>query len=243
MTSSPATPQPSLPGSPVSIQQTEGVHTIALDDGKANALSPTNQAAINAALDEAEAAGVAVVLAGRTGLLSGGFDLKVLQAGGVDAVNMLRGGFQLSHRLLSFPRPVVIACTGHAVAMGCFLLLSCDTSVAAAGAFRIVANEVAIGMTMPNPALALLRNRLTPAAYQRAAILAQPFSPEAALTAGFVDRVVEPDEVISTAQATAAALASGLNTEAHLATKLRTRQTLLNDLLEGIETDFPLRNK
>jgi enoyl-CoA hydratase len=243
MTSSPAIPETSPASSPVSVQRVEGVHTITLDDGKANALSPHNQAAINAALDEAEAAGAAVVLAGRTGLLSGGFDLKVLQAGGGDAIHMLRGGFQLSHRLLSFPRPVVIACTGHAVAMGCFLLLSCDTSVAAAGPFRIVANEVAIGMTMPNPALAMLRNRLTPSAYQRASILAQPFSPEAALAAGFVDQVVEPDEVISTAQATASALTSGLNAEAHLATKLRTRRSLLDELLAGIETDFPLRTK
>jgi enoyl-CoA hydratase len=228
---------------PVSVVRNDGVHTITLDDGKANALSPINQAAINAALDDAESDGAAIVLAGRPGLLSGGFDLKVLQAGGVDAVNMLRGGFQLSHRLLSFPRPVVIACTGHAVAMGCFLLLSCDTSVAAAGAFRLVANEVAIGMTMPNPALALLRNRLTPAAYQRSAILAEPFSPDAALAAGFVDHVVEPDLVLSTAQSVAAALATGLNADAHLATKLRTRKDLLEALLAGIESDFPVRSR
>ncbi len=231
-----------MTNSPVSVVRNDGVHTITLDDGKANALSPNNQAAINAALDDAESDGAAIVLAGRPGLLSGGFDLKVLQAGGVDAVNMLRGGFQLSHRLLSFPRPVVIACTGHAVAMGCFLLLSCDTSVAAAGAFRLVANEVAIGMTMPNPALALLRNRLTPAAYQRSAILAEPFSPDAALAAGFVDQVVEPDLVLSTAQSAAAALATGLNPEAHLATKLRTRKGLLDALLAGIESDFPVRS-
>jgi enoyl-CoA hydratase len=231
-----------MTNSPVSVVRNDGVHTITLDDGKANALSPNNQAAINAALDDAESDGAAIVLAGRPGLLSGGFDLKVLQAGGVDAVNMLRGGFKLSHRLLAFPQPVVIACTGHAVAMGCFLLLSCDTSVAAAGAFRLVANEVAIGMTMPNPALALLRNRLTPAAYQRSAILAEPFSPDAALAAGFVDQVVEPDLVLSTAQSVAAALVTGLNADAHFATKLRTRKDLLEALLAGIESDFPVRS-
>jgi enoyl-CoA hydratase len=62
---------------------------------------------------------------------------------------MLERGFQLALRLLDHPAPVVIACNGHAVAMGLFLLLSGDYLIGVDGPFRLVANEVAIGLTMP----------------------------------------------------------------------------------------------
>lgn len=222
----------------VTVDATDLVHVITMDDGKANALSPALQQAINDALDGAEAANAAVVLAGRPGRFSAGFDLGVLSAGGSDGVRMLRGGFLLAHRLLSFPRPVVIACTGHAIAMGSFLLLSGDTSVAADGPFRIHANEVAIGMTMPYGALALLRNRLAPAAYQRAAVLAEPFTPANAQAAGWVDHLAEPEAVVATALERATALA-GLDATAHAGTKRRTRANLLAELAETTDREFP----
>ena len=84
--------------------QAEGsVATITMDDGKVNVLSPAMQADINAALDQAEADGATVILTGRPGRFSAGFDLNTLSGGGRDAVLMLRGGFELSSRLLSFP--------------------------------------------------------------------------------------------------------------------------------------------
>mgnify|MGYP001352977045 CR=1 FL=1 len=68
----------------------DAVATITLDDGKVNALSPAMQAAINAALDQAEtdiAAGTvkAVVIAGNDRVFSGGFDLSVFASGDADA--------------------------------------------------------------------------------------------------------------------------------------------------------------
>jgi enoyl-CoA hydratase len=222
---------------PVSVQSADGVHVITIDDGKVNALSPATQAAINSALDAAEDAGDAVVLAGRSGILSAGFDLKVLQAGGAEAVAMLRGGFELSARLLSFPRPVVVACTGHAVAMGVFLLMSGDYAVGSRGEFRIAANEVSIGLPMPTPALAVMRHRLTPAAFQRSAVLAQNFNPEQALAAGFVDALAEADEVLELAHSMAAAFAS-LDAAAHVATKLEARASTLATMRESITRDY-----
>jgi enoyl-CoA hydratase len=220
----------------------ERVATITMDDGKANALSPAMQDEIGQALDRAEADGVtAIVLAGRDGRFSGGFDLRVLNAGGSDAERMLRGGFTLAERLLQLPVPVVAACTGHAIAMGSFLLLAADHRIGAAGPFTIQANEVRIGLTMPYAALALLRSRLTPAAFDRAAVLGEPFDPEAAVVAGFLDRVVDPADVVTTAQATAASF-SALDPVAHLGTKQRARAAVLAELADAIDREFAVTN-
>ena len=219
--------------STVQVDSDGTVTTITMDDGKANALAPSLLAGVDDALDGAVDRREAVVLAGRPGRFSGGFDLGVLMAGGPDADVMLRGGFALAERLLRFPRPVAIACTGHALAMGSFLLCSVDLRVGAAGAYKIQSNEVAIGITMPMQALALLRHRLTPAAFDRAAGLAAPFSPEAAVPAGYLDEVVPLDDVVPRAQEAAAQLAA-LDAGAHEATKLRVRATLLEEYRAGL---------
>jgi enoyl-CoA hydratase len=220
----------------VSYDQDGPVATLTLDDGKVNVLSPAMQAAIHAGLDRAEAAGAVVVLAGRDGIFSAGFDLGILNAGGEPAAGMLLGGFELATRLLAFPTPVVVACTGHAVAMGVFLLLSGDYRVGAAGPYVLRANEVAIGLTLPRAASEILRQRLTPAAFVRAATLAEPFAPDAALAAGFLDRVEDPGDVLFAAQDAAAALAA-LDLAAHAATKRQVREPVLAAVRAGIERD------
>ncbi len=213
-----------------------GIATITLDDGKVNVLSRSTLAAINAALDRAEADGAVVVLIGREGLFSAGFDLAVLNAGGTDAVDMLREGFELAVRILAFPTPVVIACTGHAIAMGVFLLLSGDYRVGAAGPYRITANEVAIGLTMPRAAVEICRQRLTPAHFNRAVILAELFTPAVAVDAGFLDRVVPASELPDVARTTAELLTT-LDMPAHAGSKLRARQPALQAIRAAIEAD------
>ena len=209
---------------------------ITLDDGKVNCLSPQMLGEMNAALDRAEKDRAAVVLAGRKGNVSAGFDLAVLRKGGSDAVDMLINGFRLGERLLSFPMPVVIACTGHAIAMGSFLLLSADYRIGADSAHKIGANEVAIGITMPRFGVEICRQRLAPAHFQRAVISAEIYSPAGAVEAGFLDRVVPEDELIAAARDKATALA-GLNMRAHAATKLRARDKALQAVREAIEAD------
>ena len=222
--------------SPVSYVHEESVAWITMDDGKVNALSASMLAALGAAFDRAEADEAVVVLSGRPGILSAGFDLTVLRGGGDDAVTMLQGGFRLAQRMLTFPAPVMVACPGHAIAMASFLVLSADYRIGVSGPYRITANEVAIGLTMPRAAIEICRQRLTPAQFNRAVMLAEVFSPEDAVLAGFLDRVVPQAELMDTARETAQLLA-GLDRQAHVSTKMRARADLLTDLRAAIELD------
>ena len=213
------------------------VARITMDDGKVNALSPSMLEELDAALDRAESDKAVVVLSGRAGIFSGGFDLTVLRQGGPDALDMLRKGFTLAERLLSFPTPVVIACSGHAIAMGSFLVLSGDYRVGVSGPFRITANEVAIGLTMPYAAIAICRQRLAPAQFNRAVILAEVFSPEEAVGAGFLDDVVAPSG-LEEAIAGASERLGALDGVAHRDTKQRVRADLLRDLRLAIDEEL-----
>jgi len=212
------------------------VASITLDDGKVNVLSSRMLAGINAALDRAAADNAVVVLTGRPGVFSAGFDLPVLRAGGTKAAAMLRAGFDLAERVLSFPMPVLIACTGHAVAMGAFLVLSGDYRIGAAGQYKITANEVAIGLTLPRAAVEICRQRLSPAHFNRATTLAEVFTPAGAVEAGFLDQVVSAAELDQVARSVAADLAT-LDMTAHAATKLRARMQALVAIREAIEQD------
>ena len=214
-----------------------GVATIAMDDGKVNALSPHMLGELNTALDQAQADGAAVVLTGRSGVFCAGFDLAVLRAGGPDAAGMVRSGFELAARLLAFPAPVLAVCTGHAVAMGAFLLLSADYRIGVAGPFRITANEVAIGLTMPQAAVELCKARLTPAAFSAAVTLAEVYSPGDAVPAGFLDRVVSgPDLGASVTAATD--WFARLDRRAHAATKARARRELAEAVMAAAGAEF-----
>jgi enoyl-CoA hydratase len=221
----------------VSYRLEDSVATITMDDGKVNVISLQMVTQLNAALDRAAAESAVVLLGGRDGILSAGFDLGALSAGGGEAGDLVRGGFELAARLLAFPAPVVVACTGHAVAMGAFLLLSGDYRVGAAGPYRLAANEVAIGITMPYAAVEILRQRLTPAAFTRAVTLAEVFAPDDAVAAGFLDRVVEPARVWDAARATAESL-TRLDMRAHAASKARARRHMLEAVRAGIAQEF-----
>lgn len=140
---------------------------ITMDDGKLNVLSVQMLAELHEAFDRARAGAVPVVLSGREGVFSAGFDLNVLRAGGSAAADLLYAGFTLSERVLSFPTPVAIACTGHAIAMGLFLVLSGDYRIGVSGPYRLTANEVAIGFTMPRTAVEVCRQRLVPGYFNR----------------------------------------------------------------------------
>ncbi len=212
------------------------VATITMDDGKRNVISPRMLKGLNQALDSAEKAGAVVILTGREDVLSAGFDLNILRSGVLDAFAMITGGFELAARLLAFPTPVVMACNGHAMAMGAFLVLSGDYRIGAAGPFKIVTNEVQIGLTMPAAGIEICRQRLTPAHFVRAALLAELYDPETAVEAGFLDRVV-PAEDLSRQAAELAASLTELDMTAHHETKLRARKGLLKALKKAKRSD------
>jgi enoyl-CoA hydratase len=225
-------------GDRVSFNVEDAVATITLDDGKVNVLSPDMQLEINEALDHAELEGIgAVVIAGNNKVFSAGFDLNVLKGGGQQALEMLAGGFELAARVLAFPKPVVMACTGHAIAMGSFLILSGDYIVGSP-THRMQANEISIGLKMPGPAAAILRNRLTPAAFQRAVALSSVFQGESALVAGFLDELVEADLVRTRAQEVAESF-TALDAVAHRDSKLVIRNDVLDEIRRTIAAEFP----
>jgi enoyl-CoA hydratase len=212
------------------------VAVITMDDGKVNALSNQMLGELDAALDRAGADGDVVLLTGRAGVLSAGFDLPTLGAGGPEAFTMVRSGFELAARLLSFPTPVIVACSGHAVAMGVFLVLSADYRVGASGPYKLQANEVAIGLPLPGAAIEILRLRLNPAHFSRAALLAEAYTPDTAVEAGFLDRVVPAGELTDTALAVARS-AAALDLDAHAASKQRARGATLDTIRAAIDAD------
>ena len=221
----------------VHYSEQEGIATIRIDDGKRNALAPVVLREIYAAFDRAEADRATVILTGRDEVFSAGFDLKVMNRGGAKAIGMLRQGYKLPARVMAYPYPVVAACNGHSMAMGVFLMLSADYIVGSQGEFKISANEVAIGMTMPRVAAAVMRNRLTPAAFQRAVTLAEYFDPESAMHAGFFDELVMPDELMPRATALAQQF-SELDMPAHKASKRQERAALIRRIRRTVPLDL-----
>ena len=138
----------------------DGVATISMDDGKANALSHDMWDQLGVAFDKAEEAKAIVVLKGRDGLFSGGFDLKELAKGPEQAVFLTSRGSKMARRIMSFPTPVIGVSTGHCIAMGAFLMLACDYRIGAAGGFKTGLNETMIGMTMHHFGIELARYRI-----------------------------------------------------------------------------------
>ncbi|WP_418358849.1 MULTISPECIES: crotonase/enoyl-CoA hydratase family protein [Shewanella] len=212
------------------------VHVISLNNGKVNAISPEVIAQLNAALDAAEHDSAVVILTGQPGILSGGYDLKTMKQSSEAAIALVTAGSTLARRMLSFPTPIIGACPGHAIAKGAFLLLSCDYRIGCNGPFKLGLNEVAIGMTMHQAGIEIARNRIPQNYLSRAVINAELFAPEQAVLAGFLDQVVEPDQLMDTAHLVAKHMQT-LNMPAHLATKLKERQSILAQLDSAIEQD------
>ncbi|WP_210639768.1 MULTISPECIES: crotonase/enoyl-CoA hydratase family protein [unclassified Pseudomonas] len=214
----------------------DGIATLTLNNGKVNAISPDVIAAFNVALDQATADRAVVIITGQPGILSGGYDLKVMTAGPKEAVSLVTAGSTLARRLLSHPFPVVVACPGHAVAKGAFLLLSADYRIGVDGPFSIGLNEVQIGMTMHHAGIELARDRLRKSAFHRSVINAEMFNPQGAVDAGFLDKVVSAEELQSAALEAARQLKK-INMSAHKNTKLKVRKALLETLDSAILLD------
>lgn len=220
----------------ITYQLEDGIATLTLSNGKVNAISPDVIAAFNAALDQAVLDRAIVIITGQPGILSGGYDLKVMTSSAENAINLVAAGSTLARRMLAHPFPVIVACSGHAVAKGAFILLSADYRIGVEGPFSIGLNEVLIGMTMHNVGIELARDRLRKSAFQRSVINGEMFDPAGALKAGFLDKLVAPDALLATAQAVAQQMKK-INMTAHKNTKLKVRKALLETLDAAIEQD------
>jgi enoyl-CoA hydratase len=221
----------------VTYSRTDLVSTVAMDDGKVNVFSIGMLRSLHEAFDLAEQDGTVLLVKGRPGCFTAGFDLQTLRGPPDDVLTLLRLGASLAERILTFPAPVAVACTGHAFPAGAFLLMAADVRLGAAGPFRLGLNEVRIGLTLPWFAVVLARHRLSPAHFDHAAVTGDMFSPETAREAGLLDVVVSAADLDQAARAVAEDLAS-LDRRAHLTTKQRVRRPVLEELRAAIEAEL-----
>ncbi len=223
----------------VTTEQHGGVLVCHIDDGKANALSKGMLTSISAVLDDAEhdAAISALVLHGRPGKFSAGFDLSVMTAGDPAAIaDLVCDGGELVRTIYGSSLPVVAACTGHALAAGALLLLACDVRVGGDADCKIGLNEVAIGMVLPDWAFSIAVDRLSRRHLQLAVATGRITSALGAVDAGFLDEVVPVDDVLDVAVSRAAACAS-LDPRAYAGTVRRLRGDVVDRMREQIDAD------
>jgi enoyl-CoA hydratase len=150
----------------------------------------------------------AVVLTGRDRFFSAGMDLKAApalsrgeQRGTVDGINRLFSGWY------AFPRPVVAAVNGHAVAGGLILALCADRRIGADEG-KLGLTELRAGLPYPLAAISVVRAELSPSAARRLALGADLIDPAEALELGVLDELLPRVEVLPRATALAAELAA-----------------------------------
>lgn len=217
----------------------EKVALIKMDDGKANALSHEMIDALHGALDQAEADQArAVVLVGRPGRFCAGFDLQVMKSGEDAMRELVRSGAGLLLRLYTFGMPVVMACTGHALAAGAVMLLAGDHCVGGLGGFKIGLNEVRIGLPVPIFALELARDRLERRHFTAATCFARIYDDEGALEAGYLHQLVPTEDVQETAMVMARSLAKGLKRGAFARTRRNARNGIALLISQTLDEDL-----
>ena len=173
------------------------ISIITLDDGKANVFSPKMIQDVNDCLDQVPTQKGALIITGRDGMFSAGFDLKIISAGEMSAITeMTTNGFKLLSRIFSFPRPVLGACSGHGIALGTFLLCCCDYRIGVKGEFMIGANEMRTNMVIPTPILELIKFRVSNGHKYRAILGAEIYAIEDGIEAGLIDEVVESENLM-----------------------------------------------
>ncbi|MEE2787460.1 MAG: crotonase/enoyl-CoA hydratase family protein [Myxococcota bacterium] len=222
---------------PVQFNMADNVAIIQMDDGKANALSYPMLDALDEALDRAQAEADAVVIVGREGRFSAGFDLKTMTASAEDAIQLLTRGAALYTRLYGLPIPLVMACSGHAIAGGALLLLCGDVRFGIDAQVKVGLNELNIGMPLPVLAIELAEKRLKPEALTQATLCARMYGPHEAVTVGYLDHVVPPAQLIDAAVETAGQLTQ-FNRKAFAETKQRLRGRSIQYIQSTLDGDM-----
>jgi enoyl-CoA hydratase len=217
----------------VTTEDVGGVLVASIDDGKANALSFDLVESLRSVVSTAGEQGHPLVLTGRDGCFSAGFDLAVMNGDDQDRASALFAeGARLYREMVEAPVPVVASCTGHALAGGAILLLCADYRIGRPGPYRVGLNEVGIGMALPAFAVSIATHRLEPRHITSATMFAEVVAPDRAQAMGFLDEVA--DDPLAVAMTYAQRLV-GLPREAFATTKRRIRRGLTRELaaLEG----------
>lgn len=225
------------------------VATIALDDGKMNSFSVAGIAEVNAALDQAERdlqqgkGNGALVIRGNAKCFSAGFDLEVMMSGdGARVSGLVRAGAELAMRVYAFPRPVVAAATGHALAQGAILLLAADYRVGwqptEGKAPKVGLNETEIGVPLPQYGVELARARMPPPLFTLSVAQATLYTPRTAIPVGFIDEAVDGASSAAAAERAeqwAEGAAVRLRHPAFAQVKLTERSAIIRTVMAGMD--------
>jgi enoyl-CoA hydratase len=217
----------------------DDISIITLDDGKANVFSPKMIQDVNECLDKVPTESGALIITGRDGMFSAGFDLKIISSGDMQAtMDMSLSGFKLLSRIFSFQRPVLAACSGHGIALGTFLLCCCDYRIGVKGDYMIGANEMRTNMVIPIPILELISHRVTASHKYRAILGAEMYSIQSGVEAGLIDEIVDSKDLMEAAMLKAKDLASMGHPSYTLTKELFIREPLqkINDAISDIES-------
>jgi enoyl-CoA hydratase len=193
----------------VDVEDLDGIAVVRLNRPPANALDPELVAAGLAALESLrDAAPPAVVLTGSGGFFSGGADLRVVPAlSAEEQADMARGINALFSGWHNFPRPLVCAVNGHAIAGGLVLALCGDYRVGPnSGRFGLT--EVKVGIPFPSAAMEVVQAELVAPVVRRLVVRGELFDAKTALDLDIFDEAVADDAVVDRALAIATELAS-----------------------------------
>lgn len=211
------------------------ISVIKLDDGKANAFSYEMLIQINNLLEKVSRDSGALVITGREGLFSGGFDLKTFATGDMEKVSkMVQLGYRLLLELFSFERPVIAAVSGHSIALGLFIACSADYRIAIDGEYVCQANEVRNNMDIPTPIMEILKARVNKNYFYPAVLHSDPFSVQDSIAVGYIDEVVAEQDFMNRVIEKATELAS-LPHPFYANTKKSAQEDIRQKISDGIK--------
>ena len=180
----------------INLRNIDDVSLITLDDGKVNAFSIEMLEAFKEKLSQVPRNNGSLIIKGREGIFSGGFNLKTFSSGDPEQINkMLKLGFETLYEIYTFPRPVIAAVSGHAIALGIFLTSCCDYRIGVKGDYILQANEVRNKMSIPTQLIEIAASRLHKSHIYRALFHAEPYPMALGVEAGWLDELVDQKEL------------------------------------------------
>mmetsp|Transcript_6026 Transcript_6026/g.6466 ORF Transcript_6026/g.6466 Transcript_6026/m.6466 type:complete len:248 (-) Transcript_6026:76-819(-) len=221
------------------------VGVLILDDGKMNSFDFTMIREVNEALDKAEKDSTkALVIAGTAKALSAGFDIKTMAAalgkGGSkeDSLKLVEQGGRLMMKMFAFPKPVIVAATGHSLALGAIILLAADTRIGSkASKSKIGLNETAINLQLPEFGWRLAQYRLSAPHFTRAVTQGMVYNLADAVAVGYLDELVEGDAIVG-AVAEARRIGGYVKQPAFSRMKSAERTPLVTSVLDNIKENI-----
>lgn len=211
----------------IQLEQRGDITVLRMVRGKGNALNIELAQALAGGLDEIEQGSArGAVITGQGSVFGAGVDLPALVAGGPSYVReFLPRMERLFERLARFPKPLVAAVNGHAIAGGAIVMLACDQRLLARGEARIGLTEVLVGVVFPAWPLEIARFATPAEHFQTLIMTGRTWQPDDALARGLVDELVEPERLVDRACEVAAEMAA-VPAETFRQTKLRVRRPL-----------------